>query len=267
MGHHNRHYAGDPHAHTGVWGSPTSAANFCEEDYAVTSLIAEFINCLSNLAYIYFALRYPRKTRPGTLWHQKLDFMAISLMGVGISSGIYHGTLRQTTQYLDDLSMFLLAGALLHPLYAANQTATVRALVSLILVAVIGGMSVVYVRSGNILIHTYTFIALLTFVWPRTIYLIHWTASRPPAEKRALMRRFWKAFWALGVGYALWHVDLELCWQLRGLREMVPMPLGWLLEMHGWWHFLTALGASHFIRLIRSVTDGVDGSAGKERKA
>ncbi|KAL2753268.1 hypothetical protein ACRALDRAFT_1083064 [Sodiomyces alcalophilus JCM 7366] len=266
MGHHNRHYGGDPHAHTGVWGSPTSAANFCEEDYAVTSLIAEFINCLSNAAYVYFALRYPQKARPGASWYQKLDFMAFSLMGVGIASCIYHGTLRQTTQYLDDLSMFLLAGALLHPLYAAHQTPSVRTLVGLVLVAVIGGMSVIYVRSGNILIHTYTFIALLTFVWPRALYLIHRTGSRSDAEKRALMRSFWKAVWAVGVGYGLWHVDLELCWQLRALRDKVPMPLGWLLEMHGWWHILTALGASHFIRLIRSVTDGADHAAVKPKE-
>lgn len=195
--------------------------------------------------------------------------MALSLMSVGIASGIYHGTLRQTTQYLDDLSMFLLAGALLHPLYAAYQTPAVRVLVGVVLVAAIGGMSVIYVRSGNILIHTYTFIALLTFVWPRALYLIHRTGSRSEAERRALMRSFWKAFWAVGIGYALWHVDLELCWQLRGLREKMPMPLGWLLEMHGWWHFLTAMGASHFIRLIRLVTDGADYSAKppKERRA
>lgn len=51
MGHHNLRFDGDPHAHSGFWGPPTSACNFCEEDYAVTRYVAEFINTLTNLAY------------------------------------------------------------------------------------------------------------------------------------------------------------------------------------------------------------------------
>lgn len=68
MGHHNRHFAGDPHALHGAWSPPTSTAkyaacrtshhaveandaSFCEEDYDVSRYIAEFINSLTNLAY------------------------------------------------------------------------------------------------------------------------------------------------------------------------------------------------------------------------
>jgi dihydroceramidase len=68
MGHHNRHFAGDPHALHGTWSPPTSTAkyatcrtshhaleandtSFCEEDYAVSRYLAEFINSLTNLAY------------------------------------------------------------------------------------------------------------------------------------------------------------------------------------------------------------------------
>ena len=68
MGHHNRHFAGDPYALHGAWSPPTSTAkyaaycashdalkpdndSFCEEDYAVSRYLAEYINSLTNLAY------------------------------------------------------------------------------------------------------------------------------------------------------------------------------------------------------------------------
>jgi dihydroceramidase len=74
MSHSVRHFAGDLYANAGIWSPPSSAAkyvfkkkkgslsrssianqattsSFCEEDYAVTIYIAEFINSLSNLVY------------------------------------------------------------------------------------------------------------------------------------------------------------------------------------------------------------------------
>lgn len=203
---------------------------------------------------VYYALRYTRKTRPGASWYEKLDFMAYSLIAVGITSIAFHGTLRHTNQYLDEISMFLLAGALLYPIWSANQSRAVSALVASILIAGIGGASVVYVRSGDILIHTWTFIILLTFVWPRALYLIQ-GMGRPEEEVRIHMQKFWRGAGGMILGYALWNVDLELCWQLRDAREKIGLPLGFLLELHGWWHFLTALGASYYIRLVRDLTD------------
>jgi len=68
MGHHNRHFSGDSYALHGAWSPPTSTAkyapycasydalkpdnnSFCEEDYAVSRYLAEYINSLTNLAY------------------------------------------------------------------------------------------------------------------------------------------------------------------------------------------------------------------------
>lgn len=72
-GHHNLRFDGDPYANAGVWSPPTATAkcaslqsamtrpwlgpaadlpcSFCEEDYAVTPYIAEFVNTLTNVAY------------------------------------------------------------------------------------------------------------------------------------------------------------------------------------------------------------------------
>jgi dihydroceramidase len=183
-----------------------------------------------------------------------MDFMAFSLIGVGVCSFAFHATMRQIPQYSDDLSMLLLAGALLHPVYAANGTPAVRRLIAVTLIAIIGSVAVIYVRDGNLLIHTFAFIALITFLWPRTLWLVYHTGSSKE-ERRRMMGHFTWAAVSIIVGFALWNVDLEYCFDLRAAREWLGTPLAWVLELHGWWHILTALAASHFIRLIRMVTD------------
>jgi len=51
MDEHSRHNLANSHHYDGIWGPPTSSANFCEEDYDVTRYIAEFMNSATNLSY------------------------------------------------------------------------------------------------------------------------------------------------------------------------------------------------------------------------
>ncbi|KAI8236629.1 Alkaline ceramidase YDC1 [Colletotrichum sp. SAR 10_99] len=245
--------------------SEASKYRFCEEDYVFTRYIAEFINCLSNATYIYFALKYPRANSKASMpWYRTLDIQSVGLLLVGIFSGVFHGTMHQETQLLDDLSMLILAGSLVQPLYVYRQSSLVGAAVIALLWGGIGTMAVIYVRSGDIFIHVMTFTALLTFVWPRTLYLVYWTGLYSKEEKKIFMRYFWKAVFALIFGFTLWHIDLEYCAELRAARKAVGLPVAWFLELHGWWHIFTALGASWYMRLIRMVTE--DGRTGSEKK-
>ncbi|TDZ18850.1 Alkaline ceramidase YDC1 [Colletotrichum sidae] len=262
--HQTLRFVNDATAGDGIWGYPTSKANFCEEDYLFSRYIAEFINCLSNAAYIYFAFKYPRANPHAAVpWYKTLDIQSIGLLFVGVFSGIFHGTMHQETQLLDDLSMLILAGALVQPLYVHRQTAPVRKSITALLWAGIAAMAVVYVRSGDIFIHVMTFTGLLTLVWPRTLYLLYGTGSYAKEQQRRCMRTFWKAVAVLVLGFTLWHIDLEYCAELRAARRAVGLPLAWVLEFHGWWHVFTALGASWYMRLIREVTAVAPGSVGK----
>ncbi|KAH8671014.1 ceramidase-domain-containing protein [Xylariales sp. PMI_506] len=182
MGHHNRRFVGDVHANSGFWGTPTSMANFCEEDYAVTRYAAEFINTISNLAYVYYALRFLYYAGTGSSNKQGaappwrcFDSLAFALILVGVTSAAYHATLRQGPQFSDDLSMLLLAGCLLQRLYTEGQTPAAASLV--------------------------TVAAMVHLIWPRTLYIIYYGkgGARPAPEKAKLARRFWKAV-ALLVG-------------------------------------------------------------------
>ncbi|KAH8891657.1 alkaline phytoceramidase [Thozetella sp. PMI_491] len=248
MAHKHRHFSGDPYANDGYWSPPTSAANFCEEDYAISFYIAEFINTLSNMAYVYYALRPPRRgQRP-----QRVDSMSIALFSIGVTSAGFHATLRQGPQFMDDLSMLVLAAFLLQYVYTHGQSPSAAGLVSAVIFVGTSIMSVVYVQSGNILLHFYTFAFMLTLIWPRTIYLIY-SGSRPKQDTTRLMRRFGKAVLVLVVAFVIWNIDLEKCLQLRALRNRLGLPWAFLLELHGWWHILTALGAAEYAQLLREI--------------
>ncbi|TKW51816.1 Alkaline ceramidase YPC1 [Colletotrichum tanaceti] len=253
--HQTIRFASDPTAGDGIWGYPTSKANFCEEDYLLTRYIAEFINCLSNATYIYLALKYPRANAKAAVpWYRTLDIQSVGLILVGIFSGVFHGTMHQETQLLDDLSMLVLAGSLVQPLYVFRQSRAVGAAVAAVLWLGIAAMAAVYVRSGDIFIHVMTFTGLLTFVWPRTLFIVYGTGRWSQPEQRRLMARFAKSCAVLILGFTLWHIDLEYCAELRAARRSLGLPLAWLLELHGWWHIFTAFGASWYMRLIRELT-------------
>ncbi|KAK8017290.1 hypothetical protein PG991_008366 [Apiospora marii] len=240
MGHHNHDFSGDVYALTGVWGPPTSWANFCEEDYAVTRYTAEFINTLSNVAYVYLALRSPGRHhghRGALLSLSNLDAMSQCMILVGVTSTVFHGTLLLNAQLADELSMLVLATAMLHRLYTVGRSRLVKQAVTVALLSITTGLAVAYVRSGNVMYHVTIFGAQLTAEGKRAKYLRQWA----------------NAVIALAVGYALWHVDLEFCEPLRSWRLALGVPWSFLMEFHGWWHVLTAVGAMEYIKLIREL--------------
>ncbi|EFX06429.1 alkaline ceramidase family protein [Grosmannia clavigera kw1407] len=256
MGHHNRHFAGDRYAGAGVWGAPTSTANFCEEDYAVTLYIAEFMNTLTNLAYIYFAIRYPGvssskqtatkdKSHPPAPSWTRPDFLAVSLWILGTFSLVFHATLKHATQYGDEIAMLVLAGALLRGVWPHSMAATVGS------AAAVVAASALYLVTAQILHHVFAFNSMILVTGLRTLFLIFW--RRPVANRPRYLHQFSRAVGTLAFGYFLWQIDLEMCSSLRSARNFVGIPLAWLLEFHGWWHICTALGASLYIRLIRDI--------------
>lgn len=185
--------------------------------------------------------------------------MSASLFLVGVCSFIFHATLRQTLQFGDDLSMLFLAGSLIQRLYCAGQQASTRRLITITVYGAVCLMSAYYVQSGNIVVHTSMFAVLLTFVWPRTIYLINrrnnqaQSPQQKTQEKARLYWKFRKAVFSLVIGFLVWNIDLEACQFLRNLRTAIGLPWAWVLELHGWWHFLTALGAAIYMDLIREL--------------
>lgn len=55
-------------------------------------------------------------------------------------------------------------------------------------------------------------------------------------------------------GYTLWQLDFIYCSQLTSWKRAMGMPWGFLLEFHGWWHILTAVGAYVFMVMVDGLT-------------
>lgn len=136
-------------------------------------------------------------------------------------------------------------------------------------------MSLIYVRSGAIIIHFTTFSVQCHLIWPRTLYLIHRRGQRSPRGNHyssssssrddkspsrprpatSLQRRFWRSAGILVLAFAVWNVDLEGCAALRSARDALGLPWAWVLELHGWWHVLTAVGAMEYVALVRTLCE------------
>ncbi|KAK4184536.1 putative alkaline ceramidase family protein [Podospora australis] len=266
MGHHNRHYGGDRHALHGAWSPPTSSANFCEEDYAISIYLAEFINSLTNLVYVYYALQAmyrPRNLTPGSkettqtrsLFSPKTDFMSISLLILGICSFAFHASMRQTMQFADELAMLGLAWALLQGvLTVRTRWSTWDRVTNFGMVVAFPAFSAFYIHTGKIIYHATVFTLILALIIARGYYFFYIRKPGfPPAKVRDWRIRGRKILVVLIVGYVLWQCDLEFCAQLRRWRGQMGLPWAWVLELHGWWHVFTAFSAAKFMDIVREL--------------
>ncbi|KID95894.1 alkaline ceramidase family protein, partial [Metarhizium majus ARSEF 297] len=259
MGHHNIRYDGDPYSLTGVWGPPNSRANFCEEDYILTRFLAEFVNSLTNLAYVYLALRYMYGPGSRGLLSPKLDFMSISLLSLGFGSFLFHASLRQTLEFADEFSMLGLTWSMLQATLTLRQSPIRSRSISIGLAFVFITFAGFYIQSPRIIYQVIAFATGILLVILRTQYLYHWLQPAPfaKAKSRDWNMRTWKAIGVCLIGYVLWNIDLEYCATLRAVRRQVGLPWAWLFEFHGLWHVLTAIGASQFMNVAREMREEV----------
>ncbi|KAG5998349.1 hypothetical protein E4U54_002219 [Claviceps lovelessii] len=266
MGHHNIRFDGDPYSLAGAWSPPTSRANFCEEDYALTFYVSEFINSVTNIAYVYFALRYMYGPGSRGLLSPRWDVMSVALLFLGIASFAFHATLRQTLELADELSMLALTWSMLQVTCAIRSSPTRRLVASVGLAVGFTSFVVFYLQSPKIIYQVLAFVFSLFLLVLRSQYLFHWLQPGfAPAQKRDWMVRTWRAIATGVVAYVIWNIDLEYCAQLRRIRHQVGPPWAWLLELHGWWHVLTAIATGQFMDVAREMSQ--DARRSDQKKA
>ena len=205
---------------------------------------------------------------PGSrgLFAPKVDFMALSLLMLGVGSFLFHASMRQTMQFADELAMLGLTWSLLLGALNLQRTSVYNKLVSVGLAVIFPLFSAFYIWTTNILYHSIAFGTVLALIVLRGHYLFHWRVPAFPAQKCAEWRvRGRKALILLLVGFGLWNVDLEFCAQLRFLRAKMGLPWAWILELHGWWHVLTAISADIAMALVREVQAELSSDAGNKK--
>ncbi|KAH0284955.1 hypothetical protein KCU62_g7904, partial [Aureobasidium sp. EXF-3399] len=103
------------------------------------------------------------------------------------------------------------------------------------------------------MVHELSFVSLIVVVAIKTRSLIKLRVHNPK-DKEMLHRAVIFGAGCFVFGYLLWQLDSIFCAQLTILKRTVGLPWGILLELHGWWHILTAIGVHTFMIMVDRLT-------------
>lgn len=234
-----------PEQTDGFWGKPTSTIDWCEENYVVSSYVAEALNTATNLGFIFLASMAILHA-----WQNRLEsrfiVAAAGFLLVGVGSFLFHMTLKYEYQLLDELPMIYATCVPFWSVFSEFQPRKTQVAVGFGIFMAANLLTTVYLFLKNPTIHQTAYGLLNAGIIARLTYL----AKQHVLDKTAATRL--NNMMVLGVllfllGYALWNLDIHLCSGARALRRLWGMPYGYLLEGHGWWHLLTGFGVYHYL--------------------
>lgn len=82
------------------WGIPDASVNFCENKYTTSLWIAEYTNTLTSVFYVIVGLIF---------LNTRLKNISYDLILLGISTFLFHMSIRVWGQILDEMSMIMLS--------------------------------------------------------------------------------------------------------------------------------------------------------------
>lgn len=234
-----------PEQKDGYWGVPTSTIDWCEENYVVSTFVAEALNTVTNsifMALAVFAIFHA--------YHNKLEprflFTAFGFLLVGIGSWLFHMTLRYQYQLLDELPMIYATCIPFWSVFSEFKTRQQSVMIAIGIFSAANLLTLIYLYFKDPTIHQVSYALLNAGIIFQSHFLtrkhVHDAAARAQLYKTML----------LGVvifllGYLLWNLDIHFCSYVRGKRREWGMPYGFVLEGHGWWHIFTGTGVYFYL--------------------
>ncbi|KAL2842901.1 alkaline phytoceramidase [Aspergillus pseudoustus] len=242
------------------WGYPTSKANFCEADYAISRYIGEFINSLSNVIYVVYGIYGLHQLRQkGNKNGDPLRTLSYwGLIAVGVCSVVFHVSLKYHTQMMDDLSMHFATTPVLHRVLTVNSTHRDSLVIGTVLGALLAFLLTFHMMTDELIVHSASFVSTVTVIGVQTIRLVN-TRTQPGSISRLQMWgivRFGAVIF--NVGYWFWLADQWACGFFTKARDAIGLPWAFVLELHGWWHICTGIGAYIFIAVVDLLVSGED---------
>ncbi|KAF7716557.1 Uncharacterized protein PECH_004358 [Penicillium ucsense] len=234
------------------WGPATSYLNFCEEDYAITRYIAEFINTLSSLVFVLFGVYGLRQLREKNAASYR-SLLYFGLIGVGVCSAGYHMTLKYHTQMSDELSMHLLTTPLLYRILTFQASSKKTRIVGIVLSVLFVTVMFFHMVLNEFLLHAVTFGTAVLTIAVRTSKITAQQVTDPYMKKKLRNISYFGIF-CFAFGFFVWLIDGLACGLLKDTRHAIGLPLAFLTELHGWWHILTAIGGYVAVALVDLVT-------------
>ncbi|KAI9677094.1 MAG: hypothetical protein M1817_006933 [Caeruleum heppii] len=268
-----------PPSGDGYWNPVTSTLNWCEEDYYATTYAAEIVNTVTNLYFMYLAIRGLISCRRD----QHDTIFAIAFAGflvVGLGSFLFHATLKYPMQLVDELSMIYTACIMCYATFAFRKSRPFAIALCIALIALALFITLYYHYLQDPTFHQNAYALLTTIAVFRSMYVMEVSlrpsrrltgGARPgrnedgqPPEVHKLSdnktddqrnQKILESMWRLVAcglsiflsGFVIWTLDNEYCSILRDWRRQIGLPWGIFLEGHGWWHLMTGTGAYFYI--------------------
>lgn len=234
-----------PSPDVGFWGVPTATIDWCEENYVVSSYVAEMVNTVTNAAFICLA-GYSLLNVIQQRHETRFVLVALGFITVGFGSWMFHMSLLYEYQLLDELPMIYATCVPYWIVFSYGKSAIDSAKVGLQISTFAVTLSVVYLNYRNPSIHQTAYGILTGIVMLKSFFLVRKHVNDKAARKEM------DHIMSLGliyicIGYFLWNMDIHFCDMWRGARHAIGMPYGFVLEGHGWWHLLTGIGVYHYI--------------------
>ncbi|KAI8895983.1 ceramidase [Globomyces pollinis-pini] len=251
----------DPANKQGVWGPATSTLDWCEENYKVSPYVAEWWNTVSNLNY--FALCVLGFWSCYRTRAEMRNYVTLVLANViGLGSLLFHMTLTNEMQLLDELPMIYATASLVYCAFNMFHDHRKSTGIGLTLYCLMSTIHYVTTRNFRFFQASYGLLVLATLLVPLgQIYIL---STKHPYASQKVFRLFLLNLGAYLTGFILWNIDNSHCDQLRNIRESFGGPVSGILQLHAWWHMFTGLGALgscqqvHYMRLLALGRKDID---------
>mmetsp|Transcript_20823 Transcript_20823/g.38753 ORF Transcript_20823/g.38753 Transcript_20823/m.38753 type:complete len:284 (+) Transcript_20823:1-852(+) len=207
---------------TGFWSDwGAKGINWCEEDYVHTEFVAELWNTLSNLAFVAAGVAGWRMTTQLKL-PRRFYGLSLAIIGLGITSGAFHGTLLWINQKLDET----FENASLVYLFHSDKASDVIPLVhSLIVLA--GAFTITF--------FLFCELHLIGSVLVTLVKVRQWSqlADKVTDGKAGLNGAVRTCAVSVAMGAICWLIDRLACKQVS--------QLAFNPQLHAWWHILCGI--------------------------
>nr|XP_034329749.1 alkaline ceramidase 3 isoform X2 [Crassostrea gigas] len=248
----------------GIWGTPTSTIDWCEENYHVTPLIAEFLlpvttgsytgsnrtwttylptmfclsskfgNTISNVIFIVPSLLM---LGIGTIegHEERFQWCHFSVFTVGFGSWCFHMTLLYSMQLLDELPMIY--GAAFHlysdievtsPLNHKNRPLQIGLAIYCAIVTAF------YLLSKHVIFFQVSYGLLVTLMVFSSVRLMLYYEHNTLLYLTGLVTYM--------SGFVLWNLDQHFCGHLQLIRKEYLGVFAPIFQLHAWWHILAGTG-------------------------
>lgn len=229
----------------GFWGPTTSTIDWCEENYVVSFFIAEFINTLSNSFFILLAV-YAMWSSIKNRFELRFTLISFGFALVGIGSWLFHMTLKYEYQLLDELPMIYATCIPLWSVFSEDKSQSMSWAIGWSIVIGSNLLTAIYLHFKDPTIHQVAYALINVLIIIRSHLLTLKYVKNEPDRKR-LFKIMVSGVATFLTGYFLWNLDVHFCSSWIGIRRVLGIPLGFLFELHGWWHILTGTGVYYYV--------------------